>query len=78
MVGIKTLPDGDFCAYCNAKVNASVYSFCPKCGNALNKNALKLQSQREIKIKIELLDELASEIKDENSLKTIVNKLKSF
>lgn len=78
MQGIKSLPDGDFCAYCNTKVNLNLYSFCPKCGNALNEAAIKLAEQRETKIKIELLDELASEIEDENSLKVIVKKLKNM
>lgn len=78
MNGIKTLPDGDYCTYCNSKVRLDLYSFCPKCGSALTQNAIKLMAQREIRVKIELLDELASEIKDEKSLKIIIEKLKSF
>ena len=76
--GIKTTPNGDYCAYCNAKINASIYDFCPKCGNALSANALKLKEQQEKRVKIELLDELALEMQDEKSLKVIINKLKQL
>ena len=78
MQGIKTLAHGDYCVYCNSKVRLDLYSFCPKCGTALTQSAIKLAEQREIRVKIELLDELSSEIKDEDSLKVIINKLKSF
>ncbi|MBR3605530.1 MAG: hypothetical protein IKL52_05845 [Candidatus Gastranaerophilales bacterium] len=78
MNGIKTLPDGDHCAYCNAKVNLSLYDFCPKCGNALSINALKFKNQQEKRTKIELLDELALELTDEKSLNIILNKVKSL
>ena len=53
MNGIKSLPNGDFCAYCNAKINADLYDFCPKCGNALSMNAIKLKEQQNRRIKIE-------------------------
>lgn len=76
--GIKTTPDGDFCEYCNAKVNVNLYNFCPKCSNPLNQNAIKLKEQQEKRIQIELLDELSCEIQDEKSLKIIVEKLKNI
>ena len=75
--GIKTKPDGDYCAYCNAKL-INVYEFCPKCGNALTLDAVNLRGQREKSIKIELLDELASEMADEKSLKAILKKLNNI
>ncbi len=76
--GIKTNADGDFCAYCNAKVNLSLYNFCPKCGNALNLDARTLKEQQEKRIKIELLDELSLEVRDEKTLSLILNKLKEI
>lgn len=75
--GIKTLKDGDYCAYCNAKVNTSLYNFCPKCGNALTGDAIRLKEQQEKRIKLELLDELSETIQDENSLKIILEKIKN-
>lgn len=76
--GIKTKPDGDYCAYCGAKVNVGLYNFCPKCSNALNQNALMFKKQQENRVKIELLDELSLDIKDEKSLKIIMDKLKNL
>jgi len=76
--GIKSLQNGDYCGLCDAKVNAILYNFCPKCGNPLNGDAIKLKEQQNKKIKIELLDELAQNITDENTLKTIMNKLKEL
>jgi len=76
--GIKTTSKGDLCAYCNTKINADIYNFCPKCGNALNKNAIDFREQQNKSVKIDLLDELSSEINDENSLKIIIEKLKNI
>ena len=78
MNGIKTLIDGDHCAYCNVKVNLALYNFCPKCGNALNANAIKLKEQQNNRVKIDLLDQLASSISDEKSLNIILAKLKEL
>lgn len=76
--GVRTSIDGDHCIYCDAKVVDGVYNFCPKCGNALNVNAIKLKEQQTKKIQIELLDELAYLIEDEKSLKIILDKTKSI
>ena len=76
MNGIKTLPDGEYCAYCNAKVNLNLYNFCPKCGNALTMDAIRLKEQQEKRVKIELLDELSAEITDEKSLNVIIEKVR--
>ena len=65
------------CAYCNAKVNLNIYSFCPKCGSPLSEKAAELARQRETKIKLEVLEQVANEIKDEASLKTIINLIKN-
>lgn len=77
MYGIKTKADGDYCVACNAKI-IDVYNFCPKCGNPLTKTANTLKDQRCRAVKIELLDELASDINDEKSLKIILEKLKNI
>ncbi len=75
--GVKTTIDGDVCVYCNAKA-LDLYNFCPKCGNPLTLDAIRLKEQKDRKIKIELLDELAYLIGDEKSLKVILNKVKSI
>lgn len=76
--GIKTLIDGDHCVYCDAIVFADKYNFCPKCGNALNLQAARALEQKEKKAKLEVLDELAYEIKDVDALKVILEKTKSL
>lgn len=76
--GVKTLIDGDHCVYCDAKVIDGLYNFCPKCGNALNVDAIRLKEQQEKRIKIELLDELACEIDDVKALNTILNKAQNI
>lgn len=76
--GIKTYSDGDCCAYCNAQINEKLYNFCPKCGNPLNMNAITLKEQQQRRIKLELLDELAYEIKDRDALTVILNKTKNI
>ena len=76
--GIKSLQNGDFCAYCEAKVNLNAYNFCPKCGNPLSQNAMKLRDQQEKRIKLEILDELAEEVNDTKTLAIIVNKIKNI
>ena len=74
--GIKTLADGDYCAYCNAKVNLELYNFCPKCGNPLNENAIKLRDYQDERIKMQVLDDITEKITDTNSLKIIAEYLK--
>ena len=74
--GIKTLTDGDVCAKCNAKVKTNSYNFCPVCGNALNFDAIRLKDQQIKKAKLEILDELSLEIKDQKSLEAIIKKVK--
>jgi len=71
--GIKSLPEGDFCAYCNAKINLDLYDFCPKCGNPLSSDAINLRNQQEERIKLEVLDEISAQITDINSLKVIAD-----
>lgn len=75
--GIKTLPDGDYCAYCNIKVNSS-YNFCPRCGSTLNDNARKLKEQQEKRMKLEVYNSLADQISDKESLQIIVENLKNL
>ena len=74
--GIKSLPNGDFCAYCNAKINMDLYDFCPKCGNPLSDNAIKLREKQDERIKFGVLDDLSSGISDPNVLKVISEYLK--
>ncbi|MBO7527013.1 MAG: hypothetical protein J6T74_03845 [Clostridia bacterium] len=74
--GIKSLPNGDFCAYCNAKINLDLYDFCPKCGNPLSDNAIKLREKQDERIKFGVLDDLSSGISDPNVLKAISDYLK--
>ena len=74
--GIKSLPNGDFCAYCNAKINMDLYDFCPKCGNPLSDNAIKLREKQDERIKFGVLDDLSSGISDPNVLKAISDYLK--
>ena len=76
--GIKSTPDGDLCLKCNAKVKTTVYNFCPVCGNALNVDAIRLRDQQIKKAKLEVLDELSTQIQDPKSLETIVKKVKSL
>lgn len=76
--GISSNVDGDFCAYCGAEINADLYNFCPKCGNPLNINAIKLKEQQIKREKIDLLDELAYLINDADALKVILDKTKSL
>ncbi|MBQ7884944.1 MAG: hypothetical protein IJ318_02480 [Clostridia bacterium] len=76
--GIKTTPEGDKCAYCDAKVNTAVYNYCPKCANPLNFDALRRNEQLNKKIKLEILDELSLQIDDAKSLQIILNKIKSL
>ena len=74
--GIKSLPNGDFCAYCNAKINLDLYDFCPKCGNPLSDNAIKLREKQDERIKFGVLDDLSQGISDPNVLKVISEYLK--
>ena len=74
--GIKSLPNGDFCAYCNAKINMDLYDFCPKCGNPLSDNAIKLREKQDERIKFGVLDDLSQGISDPNVLKVISEYLK--
>lgn len=76
--GIKTNLDGDHCIYCNAKIITGLYNFCPKCGNPLNTDAIKLKEQQTKKVQIELLDELAYLIEDEKALNIILEKTKAL
>ena len=76
--GIKTNIDGDHCAYCDARIITGLYNFCPKCGNPLNIEAIRLKEQQEKRIKLEVLDELAYLVDDENALKIILDKTKAL
>lgn len=76
MEGIKTTQNGDFCIYCNAKVNVNLYNFCPKCGNALTIEATNLKEQQNRKLRLEILDELASSIQNTEALAEIMKKIK--
>lgn len=76
--GIKSSPNGDVCIKCNAKVKTNLYNFCPVCGNALNFDAIRLRDQQIKKAKLEVLDELSTQIQDQKSLETIIKKVKSL
>ncbi len=76
--GVTTRVDGDHCAYCDAKIIGGLYNFCPKCGNPLNVEAIKLKEQQTKHTQIELLDDLAYLIEDEKSLQVILNKVKEL
>lgn len=76
--GIKTLQDGEYCAYCNTKVNADIYNFCPICGNPLNSQAMVFNDQKIAKEKLDLLTELVSVITDKDSLQIIAEKTKEI
>lgn len=76
--GVSSNVEGDFCVYCGAEINAGLYNFCPKCGNALNIDAIKLKEQQIKREKIDLLDELAYLINDPDALKVILEKTKSL
>ena len=65
------------CPHCKTKVQ-ELDNFCRICGTPLNTNASKLKIQQTKRIKMELLDELANEIKDRDSLKVIVEKVKNL
>ena len=71
--GIKTKIDGDYCAYCDNKVNAENQNFCPVCGNPLNENGENLRHEQLVSEKLKLLGELSSQVKDPASLKIIKN-----
>lgn len=68
--GIKTKVDGDYCVYCNNKINEK-NNFCPICGNPLNENGENLRHEQIVSEKIKLLSELSSLIKDPKALKVI-------
>ena len=76
--GIKTRPDGDYCVYCNNKVDAENQNFCPVCGNPLNENGENLRHEQIISEKLKLLSELSSLIKDPRSLKIIQSKIEEL
>ncbi len=76
--GIKTLENGDFCAYCNAKVNLEIYNFCPKCGNPLTDEAIRLRDQQDKKLKIELVGVLAEKIENKKVLEELATILKDI
>ena len=76
--GIKTLLDGDYCMYCNTKIKSENYDFCPKCGNPLTENAIKLREQQDRKIKLEVYDHLSEIIKDKSDLEILCNELKNI
>lgn len=77
MNGIKTRADGEYCAHCSSRVS-KYYDFCPKCGNALTGNGMQLREQQIKRIQLDVLDELALAIKDEEALRYILNKVKSL
>ena len=76
--GIKTKADGDYCAYCDNKIDPEKYNFCPVCGNPLNENGENLRHEQIVSEKIKLLSELTSSIKDPKALKAIQNKIKDI
>lgn len=76
--GIKTKPDGDYCAYCDNKVSVEKQNFCPVCGNPLNENGENLRHEQIVSEKLRLLGELATSIKEPKALKEIQNKIKEL
>ena len=76
--GIKTKIDGDYCAYCDAKVDSQKQNFCSVCGNPLNENGENLRHEQIESEKIKLLSELLTSIKDPRALKIIQNKIQKL
>ncbi len=76
--GIKTRSDGDYCAYCDSKVNLSEQNFCSKCGNPLNEEGRALRQEQLVSMQLQLLGDLASKIKDTSALKVIKDKIEEL
>lgn len=74
--GIKNLPSGNYCMYCNAKMNSEKFNFCPNCGNPLTDNAIRLREQQDKKVKLEVLANLTEKIDDEKMLKILSDFIK--
>ena len=75
--------DKVFCGECKQQVGKASeckLSFCPKCGNALNLNALAKNEQKSAKEKIVLLYELLDEIEEghdaKQTIKNFIEELK--
>ena len=73
--GIKSKIDGDYCVYCNNKVDAENQNFCSVCGNPLNENGENLRHEQIVSEKLKLLSELSMLIKEPRALKIIQNKI---
>lgn len=76
--GIKTKIDGDYCVYCDNKIDAENQNFCPVCGNPLNENGENLRHEQIVSEKLKLLAELSRVINDPRSLKVIQNKIQEL
>ena len=73
--GIKTKIDGDYCVYCNNKVDTEKQNFCAVCGNPLNENGENLRHEQIVSEQLKLLSDLSKFIKDPRALKVIQNKI---
>lgn len=71
MNGIKSLVDGDYCGYCDLKIDLKKQNFCPKCGNPLTDDAIKLKEQQNLGIIMGVIDDLTNIINDASSLQKI-------
>ncbi len=73
--GIKTKIDGDYCAYCDNKVDVEKQNFCPRCGNPLNEDGENLRHEQIVSEKLKLLSELSVLVKEPKALKVIQDKI---
>ncbi len=76
--GIKTKIDGDYCAYCDKKVDIENQNFCPVCGNPLTEDGENLRHEQIVSEKLKLLSELSRSVKDPATLKTIQEKIQNL
>lgn len=76
--GIKTKIDGDYCAYCDKKVDVKNQNFCPVCGNPITEEGISLRNEQIISEKLKLLSDLSRSVKDPATLKIIQNKIQEL
>ena len=76
--GIKTKVDGDYCAYCDKKVDTTNQNFCSVCGNPLTEDGENLRHEQIVSEKLKLLSELSLSVKDPATLRIIQQKIQNL